>query len=130
MTLGVIELLSFNDIINTKEKYGVSMKKLLEPYNIMGIYGIYIDKELIYIGQSKNIGERWETHKHYILKNEKKRKKYNNDYLPIYVALRKAYSEKKNIYFGILKVVYDKNSLLYEENKYINKFKPCYNIHY
>lgn len=132
MIIGVKGFVNIDDIDAKKKKYCKSINEFLKPYNIMGIYGIYLGEELIYIGQSKNIGKRWVTHKTHIIKNPAECKKHMKDCLPLYNLLRTYYlaGMSKDINFSVLKFVDNKDLLLVEESKYINKFKPKYNIRY
>ena len=130
MIIGVKGFVNINDIDAKKKKHNKTINEFLKPYNIMGIYGIYLGEELVYIGQSKNIGKRWITHKTHITKNFSKCKKHMRDCLPIYNLLRAHYMAgmSNNINFSVLKFVDNKDLLLIEESKCINKFHPRYNI--
>ena len=68
MTLKNIGMINFFDFAKAKERFNKSTKQILDKYNIMGIYGIYLNDELVYIGQSINIKNRWIKHKENIEK--------------------------------------------------------------
>lgn len=129
MILGIIGLINLKEIVYTKENHRGKINNLLKPYKIMGIYGIYLGDELIYIGQSKNIAKRFLQHRYCILNKNKEFNKYSNINLPMYNILYNAYLAGEQIRFGVLKVINDKNLLFNEETKYIKKFYPTYNIH-
>lgn len=129
MVLGIIGLINLEDIIYTKENNRRKINNILKPYKIMGIYGIYLGEELIYIGQSKNIAKRFLQHRYCILNKNKNFNKCSNINLPMYKLLYNAYLAGERIRFGVLKIVNNKDLLFDEETKYIKKFYPTYNIH-
>ena len=108
--------------------YSNKQKKILEPFNVMGVYGIFVNNEIIYIGSSKNIGERIITHKHHILKPIEKCLKCKKDFLPIYIKLRELYNKDKDFYFGIIEKVNDEYQLRLKERQYIKTLNPKYNV--
>lgn len=107
-----------------------SNNKALNPYkNVMGIYGIYLNNDLVYIGQSKNIGERWKIHKHHIVKVPSKCREHFNDFIPLYTKLRNCYyAGCGNIYFNVIEIISDKSILKEKESEYIDKLKPQLNV--
>lgn len=120
-------IISLNEIINAN-----SIKEILKPYNLSGIYAIYYNNEIVYIGSSKNMANRWKIHKHYIIKPLEKCSKYRADFRPLYKNLRKAYynNQGHNIYFGIIEILNENKEILSEKERYyINTLKPKYNIH-
>ena len=85
-------------------------------YDAMGIYGIYMDEELVYIGQSKNMLKRICNHIRCILNPEKGKEKK-------YVELRKA----TNIRFDVLLYVKNEKDLNKAELDLIHKYQPRLN---
>lgn len=124
------EFVNINDIIASKKKYKYSINKFLEKYKIMGIYGIYLQNKLIYIGQSNNIGKRWVIHKTHITREPSKCRDYMGDNCPLYNFLRNYYQAGIDISFSILEIINDKSELNQKESEYIKKFNPICNVRY
>lgn len=95
------------------------------PNVTCGIYAIYEDDNIVYIGSSKNIYERLKTHISYI-----RMKQYNGCLLynrPLYKYLR---NTNKSIYVKVLKNIpinISTRSLRLIERYYIIKYKPICN---
>lgn len=83
--------------------------------NKSGIYFISINDNL-YIGSACNIYQRLHNHKSNLLKGVHKN-----------IIIQRSYNKYKNLYFGILKFV-EKESLIKEEQFFIDNLKPEYNI--
>ena len=94
---------------------------------ISGIYGIILQNEICYIGQTKNLYKRWNEHKHHIIRPYDKCKRYRGDYKSPYPELRNAYNGYGNIYFICLEYVHPIERLTEREKYYLNEFKPKYN---
>lgn len=109
------------DLINIKDN------ESNKQYRTSCIYGIYLNDELVYLGKTTNAIQRWEIHKHHIIKSEDDCRKYLGDYYKLYVELRKAYNNGDKITFDIIEEV-DKNLLSIKEREYLNKNKPILNI--
>lgn len=124
------EFVNINNIIASKKKYKYSVNKFLEKYKTMGIYGIYLQNKLIYIGQSNNIGKRWVTHKTHIIREPSKCRDYMGDNYPLYNFLRSYYQAGIDISFSILEIINDKSELNQKESEYIKKFNPICNVRY
>ena len=108
--------------INILDKYSYND---IYPNVTCGIYAIYEDNNIIYIGSSRNIYLRLKSHISYI------RMKQNNGCLtynrPLYKYLR---NTNKNIYVKVLKnipVNISTHSLRLIEKYYIIKYKPICN---
>lgn len=129
MTLKNIGMINFFDFAKAKERFNKSTKQILDGYNIMGIYGIYLDDELVYIGQSINIKNRWIKHKENIEKPIIILDDREKGLDVLYNKLGDYYRANiESIYFCVLEKVNNKNKLKQLENKYIEYFKPKYNI--
>lgn len=83
--------------------------------NKSGIYFISINDNL-YIGSACNIYQRLHNHKSNLLKSVHKN-----------IIVQRSYNKYKSLYFGILKFV-EKESLIKEEQFFIDNLKPKYNI--
>lgn len=124
------KFVNINDIIASKKKYKCTINKFLEEYNIMGIYGIYLQDNLIYIGQSNNVGKRWIIHKTHITRSPSQCRNYMGDNCPLYNFLRNYYQAGIKISFSVLEIVSNKEELNQKELEYIKKFNPKCNIRY
>lgn len=100
-----------------------------EKEKIQGIYGIMIDNEIVYIGQSTDIAKRCKCHALKIIKEESKCKKYNGDLYPVYIETRRAFYNYQNIKFVILERIKDESKLIEKELYYMDKYQPKLNIH-
>lgn len=96
-------------------------------YRVSCIYGIYVNKELIYIGKTKNAISRWVTHKHHIVKDESNCRACYGDFYPIYIRLRNDYINNKIIEFKILEEA-SISELSKKEKEYIERFNLPLNI--
>lgn len=129
MTLKNIGMISFFDFAKVKERFNKSTKQILDGYNIMGIYGIYLDDELVYIGQSTNIKNRWIKHKENIEKPIIILEDREKGLDVLYNKLGDYYRANiESIYFCVLEKVNNRKELKKLESKYIEYFKPKYNI--
>ena len=117
------------NMVNLKNNNYLSFIDNKDKQKISGIYGIMIEDELVYIGQSKDIVKRCKQHSYKIIKSEENCKKYKSDFTPLYIEVRKAFYDNKHIKFVILERVFYESSLKYIESYYINKYSPRLNIH-
>lgn len=104
-------------------RYYFTLTKGKRPHhkcdNDIGVYGIYIDDELVYIGGTgRGFLSRYSTHKSNI--KTKNRILYNK--------MHKALKENKDVYLKPLVICSDKNELSLLEQKYIEKYQPIYNL--
>ena len=114
-------MINFNELTKKKDD------PLFQEYNISGIYGIFIDNELVYIGSSIHCMERFLQHKYKVLLKEEDRCIWHKDYIPLYQELRKAYANNQSIDFDILH--YEKGSKLRKlERKLLSSNKPKLNV--
>lgn len=89
-----------------------------------GVYAIYIEDELVYIGESSNILNRWVAHKINTLFNFKQ-KDYQEDK---YAVLRDAMKAGLRVSCNVLEYCEnDKTVLRARESAYINKYNPILN---
>ena len=129
MVLKIRGSISFYDFAKAKERFNKSTNRILKDYNVMGIYGIYLDDTLVYIGQSKNIKNRWIQHKQQIEAPLISFEYKESGIDALYNTLRQYYREGiESIYFCILEIVKDESKLKKLETEYINFFKPKYNL--
>lgn len=87
----------------------------------VGIYAIYCDGNLVYIGKSTNLLNRWIAHKCHVFCNESK--EYNR---PMYQELRRAYNLGHAISINLLEYC-DIEDLETKEDEYIGKYLPPLN---
>ena len=85
----------------------------------IGIYGIFIDNKLVYIGQSKQLSTRAQTHERGIRGNH-----YHNSNW--YSIAHQFYLHGHDITFRVLEEV-ESNSLIETEERYINNLQPIFN---
>ena len=91
-----------------------------DTHNIKcGIYGIYIDDKLVYIGQSKQLQARAYNHE------QKIRKGYGPPSL-WYQLANSFYRHGHKITFKVLEEVVE-DQLIEKENEYINRYLPIFN---
>lgn len=83
----------------------------------IGIYGIYRNTEILYIGQSVNIQKRKTVHLWQLRNN-----KHPNSYL------QHVYNENNDIKFKTLEIVENRKNLTSREIFYIKKLKPLCNF--
>lgn len=92
-------------------------------FGVSGIYGIFIDDQLVYIGQSNNIYVRWIGHAKNVFDFETE--SYDK---PLYSELRYAYLEEHEVIFKVMEYVPNDEALLNEaEDKWLLKCMPPYN---
>lgn len=96
---------------------------------IMGIYGIIVNNEIVYVGQSNNIVKRCKQHTLKITKPIEKCEKYKGDLTPLYIELKQYFFNNINIKFVILERIKNANLLKEREKFYINKYQPKLSIH-
>lgn len=90
-----------------------------------GVYGIYIEGYLVYVGESLNILNRWIDHKFNTLYNFKQKEYQEGKYK----VLRKAYAAGLTISCDVLEFCEnDKKVLRAREAEYIRAYKPILNI--
>lgn len=104
------DFLKYNWIINGKECRFMTTKEMFDN-NKRGIYGIYYNGELIYIGSASDYIERWKQHE----------EEFNSPYLKIlknyilnYYSLSTIQKEKLNLILLKL-VIFIKRSLMREK---------------
>lgn len=115
--------------VNLKSNNYLTFVENKEQQKIKGVYGIMIDDELVYIGQSKDIVKRCKQHSYKIIKPKEECKKYKNDFRPLYIETRDAFYNNKHIKFIILERIVNELNLKKKELYYINKYSPRLNIH-
>lgn len=104
------------------ELYNNTPAEVKEKYDKKsGIYGIFCDEELVYIGKSTNLLNRWIAHKCHTFCDESK--EYNR---PIYKELRRAYSLGHKINIRLIEYC-EVADLEKEEAKYIYGYRPKLN---
>ena len=94
-------------------------------FNKSGIYGIYCDGELVYIGKSINLLQRWLMHKSHVYCPESP--EYNR---PIYKEIRRALKAGHKISAGVIEFCDCPDielQLEQEESKLIKKYVPKLN---
>lgn len=104
-------------------------KPAIKPYNnISGVYALLYNDEIIYIGQSNNMGRRLKEHRQEnalektLEKIKKEQGRINRDKQ---VAMYKFINENRNnIYFTILAETADLNEC---EQGYITEYQPRFN---
>ena len=84
-----------------------------------GVYGIKVDKCLVYVGQTMNISSRVEQHYTAMSMSKPKENKY---YL-----LKDARSRKHKITFWLLEEVENPEERYKAETKWIKALRPCLN---
>lgn len=95
------------------------LTKDFEKYNHPGIYAIYIDKKLVYIGKSRNMAIRVVSHVNEIENNKKSNK---------YIQLYRAKQAGHEIRFDVIEILDQDDELLSrEEAKLIRQYFPCLN---
>lgn len=103
---------------------GSEAEKKHPLYNIGGVYGIYVNDELAYIGESNNLIERWMSHTRKVLpKKDSKDKECNT---AKYRYLRLQHKRGKTIEFRVLELR-DKN-LKQRETQLIIELNPPLNV--
>jgi hypothetical protein len=105
-----------NWILNNPERHKKNVKKW--QYKIAGVYGIYNDDILLYVGQSKQLNGRITYHKSYI----KNPTKASVDVQLFYHTL----NQYKSVYFNIIEEC-SPTVLLEREAHYITQLKPLLN---
>ena len=97
-------------------------KKIIKKwdYKISGVYGIYNNNTLLYIGQSKQLNGRITRHKN-LIKNPSKAPA---DRQPFYYTL----NQHKSVYFTTIEEC-SPTTLLEREAHYITQLKPLLNKH-
>lgn len=108
-------------LLNTTIRY----KELLDfalKYNTnsMGVYGVYVDNELVYIGSSSKMYDRIRTHCQEMYAEEN----YNDSK---YIKLHKYLTEGKNITFKVIDDNITEENRYEIEYKYIEQYKPILN---
>lgn len=89
-----------------------------------GVYGIYIEGQLVYVGETINLLRRWVDHKFNTLYNFKQ-KEYQEEK---YKVLREAYAAGLIITCNVLEFCEnDKKTLRAREAEYIKKYNPILN---
>lgn len=108
-----------NSKIQDKDKLKINIPNSwnLLP-NKSGIYGIYLDNELVYIGKSKNIKQRCSLH----WTNIEGKRQYEYKY----ELLRKAVEQGQQLSFSVIQLV-EEEQLDSVENMYINEYMPKLN---
>lgn len=104
-------------------KYNFYLNKRKRPHhktdNLIGLYGIYIDDELVYIGKTSNsFLSRYSVHKSNL--KIKKRKMYSIMY--------QALEDGKEVYLSPLIICDNVIKLNELEKSYIEKYQPRLNI--
>lgn len=90
-----------------------------------GVYGIYINGHLVYIGESSNILRRWVDHKFNTLYNFKQKEYQEGKYR----VLREAYKAGLTITCNVLELCEnDKKVLRAREAVWIREYNPILNI--
>ena len=87
----------------------------------VGIYAIYCNDSLVYIGKSTNLLNRWIAHKCHVFCPESK--EYNR---PMYAELRRAYNLGCNISINLLEYC-NIDELETREDEWIGKYVPALN---
>ena len=108
-----------------KEAYREQNRKAVRKYlNKVpaGIYYIYEEKELVYIGESGRPLDRLSNHFSLYSKEENAKLKS-----PIAYALYKGELDKANLSYKMYKFIDDETERETEEDRLINKYKPKYN---
>jgi hypothetical protein len=94
-------------------------------YGVCGIYGMWIDDKLVYIGQSKNMLWRWLGHKVNTFydygQHDYKEDKYR--------IMREAVAASHSITFGIIEEC-KAGYLWLNEHKWIDKLNPVLNMEF
>lgn len=104
------------------ELYAQTTDEVKEKYDKRsGIYGIYCDDKLVYIGKSTNLLNRWIAHKCHVYCEESK--EYNR---PIYRELRRALQEGHTIQAQLIEYC-ETWELEDKEDEYIIKYYPALN---
>lgn len=117
-------MVNINEIVTDKEN------ELFQDYDVAGVYGIYLNQELVYIGSSVHCMTRFYQHKRKIVIEESKRCAWK-DYTLVYNELRKAYQNNLNISFEIIDEIDDVNDVQFLralERAYIRILKPKFNV--
>lgn len=112
-------------------KYIFTNKEIRKQFkNVSGIYALYYNNEIIYIGKSKDIHNRIRAHNNPNQLNniykqiEKENGKCNRDKeVQLYTFIREY---KDNMYFDVLYICNEEDLNKYEEY-YIMKYQPKYN---
>lgn len=86
-----------------------------------GIYAIFCDENLVYIGKSTNLLNRWIAHKCHVYCEESK--EYNR---PMYKELRRAINQGHKVSISLVEYC-TPEELESEERKYIAEFLPPLN---
>lgn len=90
-----------------------------------GVYGIYIEGQLVYVGETLNILNRWIDHKFNTLYNFKQKEYQEGKYK----VLREAYAAGLRVSCDVLEFCEsDKKILRAREAAYIKKYNPILNI--
>lgn len=105
------------------ELYAQCSQEQKEKYDKkIGIYAIYCNDNLVYIGKSTNLLNRWIAHKCHVFCNESK--EYNR---PMYQELRRAYEGGCHISISLLEYCADTAELKQKEEKWISTYVPKLN---
>ena len=111
------------DIENIKFLHPLKDKWWFEDhplYNVSGIYGIYVDCNIVYVGQSKYLYQRWVCHAYNTCGVSR------DNYRKIYMELRKKYNDGSKIYFRVLEFC-EVKKLETREKYWIYKLNPALN---
>lgn len=82
----------------------------------MGIYGIYLNQKLLYVGQATNFERRWKFHTWELTKG-----KHANTYL------QRMFNKYGSLDFNIIEKIDNRNSLTRREIFWINQLSPLCN---
>lgn len=96
---------------------------------ISGIYGIYYNNKLLYIGSSNNLFKRLSIHRHWIRMKEKDNLGFLAYNLPVYKYIRE-YNIQDKVDFDIIyksRCKINKDKLLKLEREYIIDLHPLCN---
>lgn len=96
----------------SKEKY----------FNKMGVYGIYVNNHLAYVGKSKNLFHRFVAHQMNTF--QPCERDYNT---PKYVQLRRAVINGGQVELKVIQMVDNENDLSKREEHYISMYTPPLN---
>lgn len=104
------------------EMYSACNQEQKEKYDKkVGVYALYCDDNLVYVGKSTNLLNRWIAHKCHVMCDESK--EYNR---PMYQELRRAMNLGHAITANLLEYC-DIDNLETKEDEYIAKYLPALN---
>jgi excinuclease UvrABC nuclease subunit len=114
---------------NDNKKWGKNNPKLNKQSvkkwqnNTSGVYGIYDNDKVLYVGQSKAINGRWSSHKSFF-NNQQLADKHQKRMAHLYISLR----QHSNVDYRIIEEC-SREVLLQREQHYIDTLKPLYNTY-